>query len=152
MNQVVLALFHFVGQYVELARFDARLILEETRVEIGSNNLSVRADFVAQPARDRAATRTDLEAAPSLSDSHPRQRQRRSGVIAALDQLEPAALVAPRRIESILAHGLIVAPFTGPRQQRSSALIRRTQRASMCHPSIGVGRVPANVNDFPRDL
>ena len=58
----------FVGQDVEFTCLDARLIVEKAWVEVDGHNLSRRPDAVAQPTRDRATTRADVEAPPSRSN------------------------------------------------------------------------------------
>src|SRR5262249_46353997 len=67
-----------VPQHLQ-GRGTSRLLLEEVRLQVGCDDLAIRNDVLAEPKRDRAATRADLEtpaARPNTEAKEMRTRPR----------------------------------------------------------------------------
>lgn len=60
VDEVERFLLHLVGQDVAPASVDPGLVLEEAGVQIDRDDLAVRTNLIAEPARDRAATGADI--------------------------------------------------------------------------------------------
>jgi hypothetical protein len=79
--------------------------LDEARIEIRRRHVPRRPHPLAQPAGDRPATSTDLQASPTGSDAGGLQVPNCPGVEQFLEGVEPFLLSSPCIVEGV-GHGL----------------------------------------------
>jgi hypothetical protein len=103
VDEVKLRLGEVVGEDVVDADLEVRLAeaLQHGRVEVGRQDGAVGADAVAQPRRDRAAARTDLQAAPAAADPARLEVAHRARVQERLERAQAGALPGARVVVGV---------------------------------------------------
>ena len=91
MDEIPRPLWNRVGDDVDVPRLELRaaVVLEPARVEVEREHATRRSDLPSHPPRDRASTRTDLEATATRAETCACEMCDRQVVERALEASEP---------------------------------------------------------------